>query len=169
LGAILVDAVFQAGLNYRTVVLPRVYAVARGFPGLDSLSQLESALPTKGFSSALNWNHPEKPARLRELVVYFRRQGLETLWDLHRWLSSSANRLALLGVRGIGPKTVDYLSKLLGLPTIAVDRHAHRLLRDAGIVSRGYLEARRILEFAADLLSISRWAFDRLMWQTLSR
>lgn len=168
LGAILVDAVFQAGLNYRTVVLPRVCAVAQAFPALDSLRKLEATLGTKAFSSAINWRHPEKPTRLRELVGYFRGQGLETLLDLRSWLSSSANRVALLSVRGIGHKTVDYLSKLLGLPAIAVDRHARRLLRDAGIVSRGYLEAKRILEFAADLLRISRWAFDRLMWQILS-
>ena len=72
-------------------------------------------------------------------------------------------------MRGIGHKTVDYLSKLLGLSTIAVDRHATRLLRNAGVVSHGYLEAKRILEFAADLLRINRWAFDRLMWQTLTQ
>lgn len=169
LAAILVDAVFQAGLNYRTVVLPRVLAVAQAFPELNSFDQLDAVLQTKAFSSAINWNHPEKPDRLRRLVMYFRERDLETLRDLRRWLSSSVNRAALLEVHGVGHKTVDYLSKLLGLPTIAVDRHAHRLLRDVGIVSRSYLEAKRILEFAADLLEISRWTFDRLMWQTLSK
>jgi len=168
IAAIMVDAVFQAGLNYRTVVLPRVWAVARTFPKLDSLRTLEAAMRTKSFATALAWNHPEKPQRLRELVSFLRSHGLDTIDDLRTWLEAPHHRELLRSVRGIGHKTVDYLAKLVGLPTIAVDRHAHRLLRDAGIIARGYEQARRILEFAADLLRISRWTFDRLMWDTLS-
>lgn len=168
LAAILVDAIFQAGLNYRTVVLPRVRAIARAFPKQHSLRVLEEALQTEAFAAALAWPHPEKPQRLRALVAFLLGQGLDSMDELRRWLAMAEHRAALLSVRGVGHKTVDYLSKLVGLPAIAVDRHAQRLLREAGIVSRGYEEARRILEFAADLLQISRWTFDRLMWQTLS-
>jgi hypothetical protein len=168
IAAIMVDAVFQAGLNYRTVVLPRVWSVARSFPKLDSLRALEAAMRTRTFATALNWVHAEKPQRLRELVAFLRMQGLETIRDLRAWLGSAVHRERLRTVRGVGYKTVDYLAKLVGLPTIAVDRHAHRLLREVGIIARGYVDARRILEFAADLLCISRSAFDRLMWDTLS-
>lgn len=166
--AILVDAVFQAGLNYRNIVLPRVWSVALAYPRMTSLRALEAVVGTQQFTSALRWNHPEKPRRLVALVAFLRTKGIDSISDLQTWLGSVANRNELLGVRGIGLKTVDYLSKLVGLSTIAVDRHAHRLLREAGIVSRGYAEAKRILEFAADLLCMSRYAFDRLMWETLS-
>jgi hypothetical protein len=168
IAAILVDAVFQAGLNYRNVVLPRVWSVALAYPRMTSLQVLEGEVETERFTTALRWAHPEKPRRLRELIAFLRAKRLDSIQDLQVWLSVMANRSDLLKLRGIGRKTVDYLSKLVGLSTIAVDRHAQRLLRDAGIVSRGYEEAKRILEFAADLLRMTRYAFDRLMWQTLS-
>lgn len=168
MGAILVDAVFQAGLNYRTVVLPRVRAVVAAFPALATLGDLEAALDDPRFHTALNWRHPEKPGRLRELTQFLRVQGLETIGDIQVWLGGSANRGLLLSVRGVGPKTVDYLSRLLGIDTIAVDRHARRLLRQAGILSRSYAEAKRIIEFAADLLRISRWSFDKLIWDAMT-
>lgn len=168
IGAILVDAVFQAGLNYRTVVFPRVLAVARAFPRMTSISALRTALESRDFSAAIAWRHAEKPKRLRELVYFLFRQGLETVYDLRRWLSTVRNRDLLRSVRGIGFKTVDYLSRLVGLSAIAVDRHAQRLLHEVGIESRGYVDAKRILEFAADLLQIDRWAFDKLMWEELS-
>jgi hypothetical protein len=168
IAAILVDAVFQAGLNYRTVVFPRVCAVARAFPKMVSLEALDSALQTSAFDSALTWNHAEKPKRLRALVTFFRAQGLDTIDDIRCWLTATCNCEHLRSVRGIGHKTIDYLARLVGLAVIAVDRHAHRLLDRAGIISRNYAEAKRILEFAADLLQINRWAFDHLMWETLS-
>lgn len=166
--AILVDAVFQAGLNYRTVVFPRVCSMAQAFPRLNSLTEFQTRIGGKDFNSAISWNHPEKPRRLKELVAFFRRNGLETIDDIRNWLQWSANRRVLMSLKGIGPKTVDYLSRLVGLPSIAVDRHAERLFREVGIRTRCYEEARRILEFAADLLQMGRSIFDQLMWTSLS-
>ena len=168
IGAILVDAVFQAGLNYRSVVLPRVRAIEAHFPNLRTLSRLERLLDASEFTNALRWNHPEKPRRLRHLVRFLRKRGLDTLEDIQGWIGRSSSCAALLELKGIGPKTVDYLKKLLGIPVVAVDRHAFRLLRSLGINTRTYLEAKRVMEFAADLLNISRWAFDKLIWETLS-
>jgi len=168
IAAILVDAIFQAGLNYRNVVFPRVCAVASSFPRMNSLGALEAVLSTETFISALSWNHPEKPQRLRSLISFFRSRGLDTISHIREWLCNSHNREQLLTLRGIGHKTVDYLSRLVGLATIAVDRHAHRLLKEVGIVSHRYEEAKRILEFAADLLRMNRAAFDHMMWETLS-
>jgi hypothetical protein len=168
IAAILVDTIFQAGLNYRTVVLPRVKAVTSAFPSAASLAEFERAMRTQAFAAALAWSHPEKPKRLRQLVSFLRLQGVDTLSELRAWVSTSRNRAALLTVRGVGYKTVDYLCRLLGIPAIAVDRHAQELLRLAGVGEHGYLEARRILEFAADLLRLNRWTFDRVMWQTMS-
>ena len=168
LGAIMVDAVFQAGLNYRTVVFPRVEAVARAFPGLRSLEEVDGVMRTPAFLAALNWGHPEKPRRLWALVAFLRSRGLETIEDMRRWLAVASHRASVLALRGVGPKTVDYLAKLVGLSVVAVDRHALRLLRVAGISECEYGEARRILEFAADLLGVKRGIFDQLMWEMLS-
>lgn len=168
IGAVLVDAVFQAGLNYRNVVLPRVRAVARLYPHLDSLRDFEIHLQSRELALALNWSHHEKPRRLRELVGFLRSSGIETISDMERWIRVPANRPSLLAIKGVGPKTVDYLARLLGMETVAVDRHAFRLLRNIGIASRSYDDAKRVIEFAADLLKVSRWTFDRILWRALS-
>jgi hypothetical protein len=70
MGAILVDAIFQAGMNYQTVVLPRVRAVASAFPDLRTVGDVDRAIRAKLFSSALNWSHHEKPSRLRASFVH---------------------------------------------------------------------------------------------------
>lgn len=168
IAALLFDAVFQAGLNYRHVVLPRVQSIEGRFPNLTRLSDFAQVIDSPEFSTALNWRHEEKPKRLRCLVCFLRTQGLETVSDLREWLASKANRAALLKLRGIGDKTVDYLARLTGIATVAVDRHVRRLLQLVGVVSRSYSEAKRVVEFAADLLKIDRWAFDKLIWDQLS-
>ncbi|AHF92563.1 hypothetical protein OPIT5_22340 [Opitutaceae bacterium TAV5] len=168
IAAVLFDAVFQAGLNYRTVVLPRVRSIEQRFPNLTCLSDLAQIIDSPEFSTALNWRHEEKPKRLRCLVCFLRTQGLETVSDLREWLANKANRTALLNLRGIGNKTVDYLARLTGFATIAVDRHVRRLLQLVGIVSQSYAEAKRVIEFAADLLNIDRWSFDKLIWEQFS-
>jgi hypothetical protein len=168
IAAILVDTVFQAGLNYRTVVLPRVRAIASAFPKLTTLDEMDRAMHMPAFSAALSWSHAEKPSRLRHVVGFLRLHSVSTLADLRSWLHVSKNRVALLTVRGIGHKSVDYLCRLLGIPAIAVDRHAQKLLQLAGVAAPKYLEARRVLEFAADLLLINRGVFDRVMWQRMS-
>jgi len=168
IAAVLFDAVFQAGLNYRHVVLPRVQRIEARFPNLTRLSDFAQIINSPEFSAALNWRHEEKPERLRCLVCFLRTRGLETVSDLRAWLSRKTNRAALLSLRGIGDKTVDYLARLTGIAVVAVDRHVRRLLQLAGIVSRSYSEAKRVIEFAADLLRIDRWTFDKLIWEQLS-
>jgi len=168
IAAILVDSVFQAGVNYRSVVFPRVCAVARAFPRLGSLGLMQQAMASQSFWNAVAWKHPEKPQRLRELVDFFCANSVDTIDELREWLRRAENRERLRSVRGVGPKTIDYLSRLVGLPAIAVDRHAQRLLRQVGVASKCYEHNRRVLEFAADLLQISRSLFDHLMWQNLA-
>lgn len=168
IAAVLFDAVFQAGLNYRHVVLPRVRAIEERFPNLTRLSGFAQIIDSPEFSAALSWRHEEKPKRLRCLVCFLRTRGIETVSDLREWLGNRVNRAALLKLRGIGDKTVDYLARLTGIATVAVDRHVRRLLQLVGIVSRSYSEAKRIIEFAADLLRIDRGTFDKLIWEELS-
>lgn len=66
------------------------------------------------------------------------------------WLEADQNRPVLLHVRGVGPKTIDYLRILVGTQTAAVDRHSYAMLAEAGIPITGYQEARDVLNAAAD-------------------
>lgn len=165
---ILFDCAFQAGLNYRTVVLPRVVELANRFPSAVTIDEVALIIRTKKFRNAIRWAHPEKPRRMKDLVQFFSSHGLVGVSDIRNWLSTSENREKLLLLRGIGPKTVDYLSKLLGDQTIPVDRHMIRWIEKAGMTIIDYFHARKVLEFTADLMEISRRRFDTWLWEMSS-
>ena len=71
-------------------------------------------------------------------------------------------------MRGIGPKTIEYIKILIGSQTTAVDRHVMRLLSEAGLNISSYDEARNILNLAADILGVERVIFDHSIWQYMS-
>jgi endonuclease III len=68
-------------------------------------------------------------------------------------------------VRGVGPKTVDYMACLVGVDCIAVDRHIRGFAELAGLEDDSYDYLREVFGFAADLLSISRREFDASIWR----
>ena len=67
-------------------------------------------------------------------------------------------------MKGIGPKTVDYLACLVGADCIAVDRHIRGFAEAAGLENNGYEYLRQVFSFAADLLDVSRREFDARIW-----
>ena len=168
LGAILADAVLQAGLNYRTVVRARVERVERNFPEAATLSGIIAVVETGGLSEFLLWSHPVKLARFSRLVALLRAQNLEGVDDLRAWLQTGRAREILLRVNGIGPKTVDYLCCLVGLDRIPVDRHLKAFARDAGVATEHYDSVQAIMSFAADLLGVRRRDFDASIWKYVS-
>lgn len=68
----------------------------------------------------------------------------------------------------IGDKTYDYLLKLLGVESVAVDRHVYKFVSDAGIIYKDYKEAKQIVEYAADMMQISRRTLDYSIWLYMS-
>jgi hypothetical protein len=60
---------------------------------------------------------------------------------------------------------VDYLACLVGIESIAVDRHVRAYARRAGVESQDYDFLREVFCGAADLLSLSRRAFDGWIWR----
>ncbi|TOO24339.1 hypothetical protein CGH40_22920, partial [Vibrio parahaemolyticus] len=71
-------------------------------------------------------------------------------------------------LNGIGPKTVDYMKCLVGIDSVAVDRHIKSFAKAAGIERFDYDFLRDVFCSAADLLSISRRSFDSWVWRTLA-
>ncbi len=165
MGAVLVDTVLQAGINYRTVVLPRVRDVFRRFPAAITTPAFYDVLILHGAEEVLQWRHPTKPIRLWELTTFLLENCIYTTNALRAWLTvdTSADKLRLLP--GIGPKTVDYLKKLSGSDSVAVDRHIRAFVLRAGVPFLGYDETRRVVEAAADLLCIPRAALDQAIWR----
>src|SRR5579862_9257316 len=125
MGATLADAVLQAGLNYNAVVRPRVLRFLQKFPEATTTSKVLDYVHALGAEQLLNWKDSEKPARFVAVANFFYVRSVETEECLKGWLqkTDTDSQSELRQVRGIGPKTVDYLKMLVCLPAVAVDRH----------------------------------------------
>jgi hypothetical protein len=168
IGAALADAVLQPGVNYQTVVRMRITRIEAQFPETATLSGVIELIEREGAGDFLLWKHPTKVARFISLAKFLARQRIETTVELRRWLCLSSARQHLLDLDGIGPKTCDYLSCLVGIDCIAVDRHVRTFAIEAGVSVGDYDELRSAVSYAADLLGIKRRDFDAWIWRTIS-
>jgi hypothetical protein len=164
MGAMLADAILQAGLNYRSVVWPRVQTILSRYPDAKTVPGFCMILDDVGAARVLQWSHPEKPSRLRALTHALAGYGIATHDELARWLRAPGSGDALRAIRGIGPKTVDYLANLAGVDTIAVDRHVSAFVAMAHVERRDYAGIRSVVAFAADLLGVERRTLDYSIW-----
>lgn len=165
MGAVVADAVLQAGLNYATVVRPRVATILQNYPETNRVSELMKLVKARQVTEFLNWGHATKVERFEQLVMFLARSSIETSGDLHERLGDAEFCTSLRTVNGIGPKTVDYLSCLVGRDAIAVDRHVRAYASRAGVSSQDYDFLRDVFCSAADLLSLSRRVFDAWIWR----
>lgn len=168
LGAMMADAVLQPGLNYRTVVYPRIKRIIKEFPETSTLIEVCKVIESDRLSDFLSWTHSEKLNRFCELALYFDEKEVNTVDTLCRQIGCKHFRSGLLDIVGIGPKTVDYISCLSGIDTIAVDRHIIKFAHEAGVNLNNYEHLRTIFSYAADLLDIPRRNFDSWIWSTVS-
>lgn len=168
IGAVLADAVLQAGLNYTHVVKPRVISLMRRFPSACTTSVLVDLIGQYGATTLLNWKHPEKLQRFRELTNFFYVEAVETTTDLRSWLEILENKERLRFLRGVGPKTVDYIQSLVGLPAVAVDRHIRSFAELAGLDQLHYSHVKAAMESAADRLKCGRLELDVAVWNFMS-
>jgi hypothetical protein len=122
-------------------------------------------LQLKGAGAVLRWKDAEKPSRLLNLVTFLEAEGLHTVADLSAWLLIGANPATLQNLRGIGPKTVDYIQQLAGISRVAVDRHLLGFIAATGIRTLAYDEARALIESTASILGVSAIALDRAIWR----
>ncbi|WP_315765251.1 MULTISPECIES: hypothetical protein [unclassified Bradyrhizobium] len=163
-GAVLADAALQAGLNYRSVVKTRVDRIVQEFPEAATLSGLFKAIGSVGVNEFLRWQHHTKVSRFISLAELLRDEGVDDFGQLRAWLEIPACREQLRAIRGVGPKTVDYICGLVGLEFIAVDRHIRAFASDAGVNVANYEFIQIAVAYAADLLGVSRRHFDASIW-----
>jgi len=168
MGAVITDAILQAGINYDAVVHPRVRRILETYREAVTTSAFKRLIDEQGLKTILRWSDDEKPRRILALTQFFLDQGIETERDLAAWLADDANRPKLLHVRGVGPKTVDYLKILVGLQTAAPDRYVFRVLEEAGVDVADYDEAREVINLAADAMGVERAYFDYSIWCYMS-
>lgn len=164
MGAVLADSVLQSGLNYEKVVKPRIASIFETFPHASTLNTLIEVIETEGSSKFLRWQHGEKIARFDSLVTFVAKAKIENTCELGEALQEDSFRSKIQRVRGVGPKTVDYMACLVGVDCIAVDRHVRGFAEFVGLEDGSYNYLRDVFSFAADLLSISRREFDSIIW-----
>lgn len=167
IGAAIVDAVLQAGLNYDNVVRQRVDAVAAIGSARTTKGFLQ-LLEAQGVETVLSWRPGRKPRLVVSLAELLDREGVNTVLDLHAWLQRPENLPKLTALHGVGPKTVDYLKDLVGLPAVAIDVHLSRLLLAAGVPATDYHDARAIIEGAFDRMGVNRSALDYSIWRFMA-
>src|SRR5665213_2644531 len=160
LGAVLADAILQAGVSYRTVVRMRVDRIHLRFPEAATLPGLFTLLEQHGAGEFLLWNHPIKMSRFVSLARFLAIQNISTTVELKVWLNRNDAREHLLSLHGIGPKTYDYLCCLVGIDCIAVDRHVRTFASEAGVLISDYDRLKSVVSYAADLLGMARRDFD---------
>lgn len=167
MGAIISEAILQAGINYRNVVVPRIEALRREHPQARTTSAFADLLLKVGAPELLAFGG-EKPERVEVLTRFFLDEQVETEADLREWLTSEANLSRLRQLPGVGPKTADYLQILAGLDTSAVDRHLALFLEEAGVAANTYQERKAVIDAAAALLGVDRAVLDYSIWRYMS-
>ena len=169
IGALLTDVVLQAGLNYQYVVAPRVYKVLNDYPVAYTVNRFSAVLQKHSIETVLDWHDCEKQIRMIRILEFCKAQGIQNSYQLKIYLvNSKSNSDKFKSIRGIGDKTYDYLLKLLGVEGVAVDRHLYKFVSDAGIIYKNYKEAKQIVEYAADMMQISRRTLDYSIWLYMS-
>ncbi|MEJ8818564.1 hypothetical protein [Lacibacter sp. H407] len=169
IGALYTDIILQAGLNYNTVVRPRVAKVYNLFPEANTVSGFLDVINKFGLKYVISWRDEKKADRILSLINFSITNDIETENDFKKFLLAEGNRLKVLDLSGIGPKTIDYALKLLCVDTVAVDRHIFTFVSNAGIKRNEYTEVKKVVEFAADLLDSSRIKLDNFIWKNMSR
>jgi len=167
-GAVLADIILQAGLNYKSVVLPRVLDIYKNYSSANNLTGIIETIDDIGIEKFLNWKNETKIIRFKSVLEYLLENNINSSIELVEHLGEYRNVERLLSINGIGNKTVDYFLKLMHVETIAVDRHIINFLNQANIDFKDYYNAKKIVEYTADILSISRRDIDYSIWYFMS-
>ena len=168
MGATIVDGILQAGLNYKTVVYPRVKKLLITYPEYKTTCDFLILIQTIPLNKLINWNNVVKINRITELSWFLYNNSVETEADLGIGLRNKKNKDKLLNINGIGNKTVDYLTMLSGKPAIAIDRHMFKYLEYAGVIVKSYEEANKIYSYVANQLNMTFYELDKKIWTYMS-
>lgn len=163
-GAVLADTCLQAGLNYETVVVPRVKRFLAAYPEASTVSALRALLQTKEPAELLGLQNERKGKTFRALTALLEAEGVESADELRTWLANAATREKLLAVFGVGIKSAAYLRLLMGLPSIAIDVHLRRAAEGVG-VRRSDDDLERLFTDAAAREGVPLSVLDGSLWQ----
>jgi endonuclease III len=170
MAALLADVSLQAGVNYQRVVWPRVRSILQQHPECRGTADVLRILKRVTTQDLLQWKGSDKVARFENILNLIVRYHIRTIEDLAIWSDGAGARATLLGIRGIGEKTVDYLRLLCGKASFPIDRHFIRFLKLAGVDVKacGYSAAQQLLMDSCADLGIEPRLTEKSLWLLLS-
>lgn len=169
MGATLTDSVLQAGMNYKSVVYPRVYNILSKYSYYTTTCDFIILFQTIPIEEIIQWKNKRKQDSICQLAWFLYDQNINTEDDLATWISDDKNADELLEINGVGRKTVDYLKLLSGQQAIPIDRHMFQFLALAGILTSDYKEASAILRRTSTVLQIGESVLDKTIWNYMSQ
>lgn len=167
MGALIVDAVLQAGIHYDSVVKPRALRMQHDYPSASTTTGFLTVLSQVGAEKLLDFRG-DKPMRVMEVTCLLRYEEIDTVSELANWLGNTDNQKKLKRIKGVKEKTSDYIRILAGSETNAVDRHLVNFLHDAKVEFDTYEDASKVISAAATLLGASVSHYDHSIWTYMS-
>lgn len=169
MGATLAEAILQSGQTYETVIKPRIDRIRKEYATNKTTSDIVHLINEIGASTFLQWNDSEKINRFTGLLAFCNEKKIETEKNLAEWISTTQDSVSILdGLSGIGPKTIDYIKILVGIDTIAIDRHILRFALQADVKIKDYYGLQAVYEIVAEEHKVTRIALDNTIWNYMS-
>ncbi|MFF7631265.1 hypothetical protein [Streptomyces cyaneofuscatus] len=169
MGAVICDVSFQPRCNYKATLRPRLRHLQSSWPDARTVSGFQRRLATEDLAVAMKFKHAQKVATAHAITGLLAARGVDTREDLHTWLGHQVNRAALLTVKGVGPKSIDYIGNLVGRSHVAVDVHLRAFAVDAGVPDLPYDKLRAAYEEAAALLGHDKGGLEHAVWRQGSK
>ncbi|MFE3559566.1 hypothetical protein ACFXKW_32630 [Streptomyces sp. NPDC059193] len=169
MGAVICDASFHSQRKYEKTIRPRLIHLQKAWPDAATVRGFRARIAVEDLSVAMDFNSPGRVATAHAMADLFAAGGVDTPDDLHAWLGHQDNRAALRIVKGVGPKTVDYIGNLVGRSQVAVDVHLRRFAAEAGLPDIGYEQLRAVYEEAAEVLGHDRAGLEHAVWRWKSQ
>jgi hypothetical protein len=110
MGAVICDVSFQPRCNYERTLRPRLLHLQLSWADARTVRGFQRRLVTEDLAVAMKFNHVQKVATAHAITDLLAAHGVDTREDLHTWLDHQANRAALRTVKGVGPKSIDYIA-----------------------------------------------------------
>ncbi|MEU1257597.1 hypothetical protein ABZ445_30315 [Streptomyces chartreusis] len=169
MGAVICDASFHARRKYRSTVRPRLQRLQEAWPDADTVRGFQARLAGEDLAAVMHFNAPRRVSTAHGITDLLVANGVDTRADLYAWLDHRASRAALRTVKGVGPKTVDYIGILVGRSQVAIDVHLRAFAAEAGVSGLSYEQLRTVYEEAAALLAHEPGGFEHAVWQFKSK
>lgn len=164
MGATLSDAILQSGMNYNNIVYPRILLFRKKYSTFRTTSSFIALFNAIPLEKILNWNNCDKIDRITNISLLLFCNKVENENDLKCWIDDNCNTEKLKKIRGIGPKTIDYIKLLVGLPAIPIDRHLFKFLELAKLKTSNYDDASQLYISVSRNMGINLSDLDYQIW-----